>query len=146
MPSSHTHPKRALTILAILMATTAAHAARPASEGKKLALQAVTLLKKTEPMALDGHGLQGASSGLYYQAFENPLADQLAKWPTNMDPESRTWGDYLYCRDALMDLRSLGMAQVQGNKALSSPPKVAEYRRNRDKCFSALTKSPDQVQ
>ena len=122
------------------------YAARPGLEGKKLAQESVALLKKSEPMAIEGNGLKAASAAVYYRAFENSLQDHLAKWPTNVDPEFRTWGDYFYCRDAVLSLKLIGMAQNQGNRAQFTDQKVADYRRTRDKCYESARKSPDDVQ
>ena len=126
--------------------TCIAHAARPGLEGKRLAQEGAALLRKSEPMALDSNGLKGASAAVYYRGFENSLQEHLAKWPTNDQPEWRSWGDYFYCRDAVSSLMLIGMAQNQGNRAQFTDKKIAEYRRTRDKCFAAANKSPDQVQ
>lgn len=134
----------ALVVVGVISCT--AHAARPGLEGKRLAQEGAALLRKSEPMVLDGNGLKGASTAVYYRGFENPLQEHLAKWPTNDQPEWRSWGDYFYCRDAVLSLMLIGMAQNQGNRAQFADQKIAEYRRTRDKCFAAANKSPDQVQ
>lgn len=135
-----------LLLFAAIAFAGAAHASRPGMEGKKLAQEGVALLKKYELFVLEGNGLKGASTAVYYQGFENPLQNYLAKWPTNVDPEFRTWGDYFYCRDATLSLMLIGMAQNQGNLAQQTDRKIADYRRTRDKCYEASRKSPAQVQ
>ena len=121
------------------------YAARPGIEGKKLAQEGVELIKRSEPYVFEGAGLKGATPGVYYRGFENPLQDYVGKWPTNVDPEIHTWGDYFYCRDAAMALMLIGMAQNQGNLAQQSDRKISDYRRLRNKCYEASRKSPDQV-
>ncbi len=121
------------------------HAARPAVEGKSLAQEGVRLIKKMEPMVLGSGGLKSASTSMYFQVFENPLQDHLKKWPTDVDPEIKSWGDYFYCRDAVMSLVLIGMAQKQGNLGQQSDRKIADYQRTRNKCYEAASKSPDQV-
>lgn len=115
------------------------------SRGKKLAQEGIELLKRSEPFVFEGSGLKGATAGVYYRGFENPLQEYLSKWPTNVDPEFRTWGDYFYCRDAAMALMLIGMAQNQGSRTQQTDRKISDYRSARDKCYTASRKSPDQV-
>lgn len=135
-----------LPALCLVLAVGMAHAERPPLQGKKLAGETVKILGQLDPLVLSGAGLSSAGPTVYYRSFLNPLQAALDKWPTSFDPEARTWGDYLYCRDALSMLQTIGMGQENGSGNSHYAKRVSEYKRILGKCRSASKLSPEQVQ
>ena len=129
---------RKLFVVEVLLVAGFAHAERSPEEGKKMAQAAVQQLKQLEPLVLEGGGLTGAPATTYYRKFLNPLQDSVNKWPVLGDKENSTWGDYLYCRDALLDLQVIGMGQENSTLVGDSlKRKIADYKRIRGKCQAA---------
>lgn len=133
--------KQTVVALALTIVTTVANAERTPAEGKKLAGETVQLLQQLEPLAITGSGLQTTT---YYKSFLKPLQAKIEKWPTLMDPEMRTWGDYLYCADAARALQTIGMTRNSG--AIGDNKRIADYKSIRNKCMTASKLSPDEVQ
>jgi len=134
-------------LVAALLAAGSVQAQRSPEEGKRLAQAAVLQLKQLEPLVLEGRGLAGAPSATYFRTFLNPLEDSVRKWPVLGDKENSTWGDYLYCRDALLGLQTIGMGQE--NSTLSGDNlkrRIADYKLVKGKCQAASRLSPEQVQ
>lgn len=135
-----------LVVLSALLTVGFAYAERSPMDGKKLAQAAVQQLKQLEPLVLEGRGLADVSTSIYYRTFLNPIVEILNRWPVMGDEEFHTWGDYLYCRDALLALQTMGMGQ--STSALSGENlkrKVSDYQRIKGKCQTASRLSPDQI-
>lgn len=137
---------RKLLVVAAMLAMGAAHAERSPAEGQKLAQEAVKVLKTLDPQVLKGEGMAGAPFVQFTRDFQRPLYESSNKWPVMGDKEATTWGDYLYCRDALLDLQTLGMGQQNGSlKGESLKRKVAGYKRIKGKCEAASRLTPDKL-
>ena len=136
-----------LVVFLAALTTGVAHAERSPNEGQKLAKAAVQQLQQLEPLVLEGQGLSGAPAATYYRTFLNPLQQSVDTWPTLGDKEFNTWGDYMYCRDALLALQVIGMGQNNSTlKGDNAKRKVTDYQRIKGKCQTASRLSPDQVQ
>lgn len=128
---------RTCFLLVTLVLATTAHAERPLQEGKKLAKEAVRQIYDLQPFILEGNGLSGTQQTIYYRKFQNPLQASIKQWPEFGAKENSTWGDYLYCRDALNSLLIIGMGQHSGTNGKYEQKRIDVFKKERGQCEEA---------
>lgn len=103
----------------------ASDAAKPISRAIDLAKSSYEISERLAPIVFTGGGTVGMDQLIYGRTIDFPTSKLLGEWPPGGGPEDQTWGDYLYCKDALLTLNMAAMAGYNRSK----PPGEQERER-----------------
>lgn len=91
-------------------------AAKPIALAIDLAKKSYDISERLAPIVFTGSGTVGMDQLIYGRTIDFPTSKLLGEWPPGGSPEDQAWGDYLYCKDALLTLNMAAMAGYNRSK------------------------------